>query len=208
MKRFNSQTKKVYIKYRKDKNGGFSMFLDYIILSISSSMDSIGIGITYGIKKTKIKIDAMVILWIISFIVTISSVLIGKMLIHVLPIKIVKLFGSVILICIGINTIIKIKSQSFNSYDKDCSNIIDEKEAIALGIAMSLDAFGIGICTNIISNNIIIFPLLVSFLQIIFLNLGNLIGKKIINITKLPSWIWQLIAGIILIIIGLFREIV
>ena len=208
MKRFNSQTKKVYIKYRKDKNGGFSMFLDYIILSISSSMDSIGIGITYGIKKTKIKIDAMVILWIISFIVTISSVLIGKMLIHVLPIKIVKLFGSVILICIGINTIIKIKSQSFNSYDKDCSNIIDEKEAIALGIAMSLDAFGIGISTNIISNNIMIFPLLVSFQQIIFLNLGNLIGKKIINITKLPSWIWQLIAGIILIIIGLFREIV
>ena len=34
------------------------------------------------------------------------------------------------------------------------------------------------------------------------------IGKKIISISKLPSWIWQLIAGIILIIIGLFREIV
>ena len=48
--------------------------LNSIILSIVSSIDSFGIGITYGIKNTKISLGANLILFFISFLTACFSV--------------------------------------------------------------------------------------------------------------------------------------
>ena len=54
------------------------MFINSLILAISSSIDSLGIGITYGIKNTKISYMAKVVLFAISFIISIISIWFGK----------------------------------------------------------------------------------------------------------------------------------
>ena len=50
---------------------GVFMIINSLILAVSSSIDSLGIGITYGIKNTKISLIARFILFIISFIISI-----------------------------------------------------------------------------------------------------------------------------------------
>ena len=89
--------------------------------------------------------------------------------------------------------------------DFDSSSKIDTKEAIYLGIALSIDSFCIGIGSSILGINLILFPILVAIFQLIFLSIGTIIGKKLNNQAKIPHNIWNLISAIMLIIIGISR---
>ena len=101
--------------------------------------------------------------------------------------------------CLGI-TIKIIKNPSSSDLDK--SNVIDSKEALFLGFALSLDSFCIGIGFSMLNTFSIIFPLLTSCFQLFFLSLGNYCGKKLYSFSKLPDNIWSTISGILLIMIG------
>ena len=78
------------------------MFINSLILAISSSIDSLGIGITYGIKNTKISYMAKVVLFAISFIISIISIWFGTVLKNILSISFTKYIGGFILIFMGV----------------------------------------------------------------------------------------------------------
>ena len=56
-----------------------------ILLAISSSIDSLGIGVTYGIKNTKISKLSKIILFVISLITTYISIFFGNIIQYILP---------------------------------------------------------------------------------------------------------------------------
>ena len=220
------------------------MLLNCLFLAISSSIDSLGIGITYGIKNTKITMGAKSILFFISFIISIISIYFGNLLKYIFPDFLIHYLGSFLLMlmglfmcfqslkiskqeykvkdvqnlkisdaekiysffikCLGI-TIKIIKNPTSSDFDK--SNVIDSKEALFLGLALSLDSFCIGIGFSMINTFSIIFPLLTSCFQLFFLSLGNYCGKKLYSFSKLPDNIWSTISGILLIIIGFCKMI-
>ena len=188
--------------------------LNSILLAISSSIDSLGIGITYGIKNTKISLIGKIILFIISITITYLSIFLGNLIQNIFPSFLTKLIGSCILIFMGIYICfeaLKEKSRSSNvfnnpiSSDLDNSKTIDSKESLFLAIALSLDSFCIGVCGSIIDINLVLFPFLVSIFQLIFLSIGTLIGIHINKFYRLPQNIWSVISGILLIIIGIFK---
>ncbi len=78
------------------------MLINSLLLAFSSSIDSLGIGITYGIKNTKISHMGKIILFIISFSISILSILLGNLIKNIFSDFITKLIGSVILIGMGI----------------------------------------------------------------------------------------------------------
>ena len=220
------------------------MLLNCLFLAISSSIDSLGIGITYGIKNTKITMGAKSILFFISFIISIISIYFGNLLKYIFPDFLIHYLGSFLLMlmglfmcfqslkiskqeykvkdvqnlkisdaekiysffikCLGI-TIKIIKNPTSSDFDK--SNVIDSKEALFLGLALSLVSFCIGIGFSMINTFSIIFPLLTSCFQLFFLSLGNYFGKKLYSLNKLPDNIWSTISGILLIIIGFCKMI-
>lgn len=188
--------------------------LSSILLSISSSIDSLGIGITYGIKNTKISFIGKIILFIISISTTYISILFGTFIQNIFPNLITKLIGSCILVFMGIYICYEaLKKQDTNcnvfnnpiSSDLDNSQIIDSKESIFLAIALSLDSLCIGIGGSISNINLNFFPLLVSIFQLFFLSLGALLGTNITKFCRLPQNIWSIISGFLLIIIGIFK---
>ena len=218
------------------------MLLNCLFLAISSSIDSLGIGITYGIKNTKITIGAKSILFFISFIISIISIYFGNLLKFIFPDFLIHYLGAFLLMLMGLfmcfqslrkskqeynvknNKDLKIsnteKIYSFfikclgitikiiknpSSSDLDKSNIIDSKEALFLGLALSLDSFCIGIGFSMINTFSIIFPLLTSCFQLFFLSLGNHFGQKLYSFRKIPDNIWSTISGISLIIIGFLK---
>ena len=97
------------------------MLLNVILLSISSSIDSFGIGITYGLRKLKIACMSKFILFVISITITYIAILIGKNLSLFLSPVITKFFGAFILIFIG--TIIIF--QLMNPKNNNISNTIN-----------------------------------------------------------------------------------
>ena len=219
------------------------MLLSSLIVGISSSVDSLGIGITYGIKKVRLSNLANLILFCISITVSTISLLFGNFIAELLPNNIIVALGSLLIIFIGIfmtmqalkgksenkkqpnNDIIDnppdeekiysffikcfgitvqvIKNPNYSDFDN--SKKIDSKEALFLGIALSLDSFGIVIGSAVAGICSIFLPIFVSLFQILFLKLGNYIGRKISSNNFFPDNSWSIISGILLIIIGIIK---
>ena len=219
------------------------MLFTTILLAISSSIDSLGIGITYGIRNTTILFNGKLVIFLISFIVTLISLYLGNILKLIFPKFVIDYLGSFLFILIGIFICIQalkkdknnIKDISYNektinkkerktysffikflgitikiikdpvSSDFDNSNKIDSKEALFLGFALSIDSLCVGIGGSIVGINTYVFPFLVGFFQLFFLKTGNFLGKKLYNFSKLPSNIWSIISGILLITLGIIK---
>lgn len=211
------------------------MLFNSIVLAICSSIDSLGIGIAYGIRKIKIINSAKLLLFFISFFVSIFSVILGNSIRKIFPNNITSSFSNILLIIIGMWLIIGALNQKEKkisrkenttkiytlfikflgitikvirnpiSSDLDSSNIIDLKEALFLGLAMSIDSICVGISVGTSSINILAFPILISVFQIVFLSIGNYLCKTLNKISKIPDNIWNILSGIILLVVGIFR---
>lgn len=220
------------------------MLFNVLILAFSSSIDSFGIGITYGLRKIKLSCLSGITLLIISVIITSSSILIGKNLNYILPEFITSLIGSLLLVLMGSLIIFQVINKKGNksnskspisnslvhseskkiykffikflgitiqiikdpvSSDLDNSKKIDIKESIYLGITLSIDSFCIGIGGSILGISSILFPILVSVFQLLFLSLGRLFAAKVGQNAKIPDNTWNLVSGILLIFIGISK---
>lgn len=78
------------------------MLINSLVLALSSSIDSFGIGITYGIKNTKISVFGKVVLFAISFSISVLSVWFGDVIKHIFSDFVTKLIGNLILIGMGV----------------------------------------------------------------------------------------------------------
>lgn len=210
------------------------MILNYFLLATSVSIDSLGIGITYGLRKTKLTFLAKFVLFAFSFIVTSISIYLGSFIASFLPSFFTKLIGTILLISMGIWVIYqsvfsstekkridsspKIHQIFFKSLgitiqiirdpitsDFDQSHLIDAKEALYLAFALSIDSICVGIGSSFIGANSLLFPFLVSIFQLLFLSLGGKIGEKVSTSCHLPENIWSILSGSLLIFIGFSR---
>ncbi len=77
------------------------MIFHCIILAFCSTLDSLGIGITYGLKNTHILFNAKIILFICSFLVTLLSLFLGDLLSYFFYDSITDILGCIVLILIG-----------------------------------------------------------------------------------------------------------
>lgn len=206
------------------------MLITIILLALSVSIDSLGIGITYGLRKTSLSTSAKFILFFVSLIVVAISVAFGYILISVLQANVIKIISVVLLCLMGILIIyealntnekkeykthkIFLKSLGITiqiirnpiSSDLNNSKIIEKNEALYLAFALSLDSICVGITSPTFGIYSLLFPILVPLFQLIFLNIGILLGKKLVLYnTSLKKW--NIISGILLIVIGILRGI-
>lgn len=174
-----------------------------ILLAFSVSIDSLGIGITYGIRNAKIKFVSRFILFIMSVFFSYCSFAIGYFINSLLSEIVTRAISSGILIIIGIIIIL-----DPIPFDLNHSKAIDIKEALLLGTALSLDSVCIGIGYSIGGHSSLYFPLLVAIFQLIFMSLGMFVGKKIIKNFDVPDKFWNIISGVIIIIFGVIKLLV
>ena len=107
------------------------MLLNSFILAISSSIDSLGIGITYGIKNMKISFFSKFILFIISISITYLALFLGNLLSDMLSDFFTTIIGSGILIFMGsyiIYEALKIKRNNFNIFNN--SSILQDTSTV------------------------------------------------------------------------------
>jgi putative sporulation protein YtaF len=182
------------------------------LLVIAVSIDGLGVGITYGMQKIKVPIRAILIIMFCSGIVLLTSMTIGSFLQNFISVDIAQSIGGVILISLGlfslfniirsnINKEKKMKEESSTSKlknittvfatpdkaDLDKSGNISIGEALILGFALALDAFGAGIGASLLGYIPWITALLIATMSGIFLFSGMKIGLFLAKHEKLQK---------------------
>ena len=197
-------------------------FLSILLFVSAASVDILVVSLAYGLKDIKINFSSTLVIASISALGTFISMILGKFLVDLIPIKLGDIIGGLVLLLLGFYSIYSYFKEkkiltSHNSEndssptfilenpevaDKDKSGNIDFKESLALSLALALNNFGLGIGASISGLNIAFTTISTFIISLIFISLGFYLSKTIKskNISKNSN----LIAGIIIIILSLF----
>ncbi|BDS18054.1 sporulation membrane protein YtaF [Clostridium perfringens] len=197
-------------------------FLSILLFVIAASLDILVVSLAYGLKDIKINFSSTLVIASISALGTFISMILGKFLVDLIPVKLGDIIGGLVLLALGFYSIYSYFKEkkiltSHNSEnnssptfilenpevaDKDKSGNIDFKESLALSLALALNNFGLGIGASISGLNIAFTTISTFIISLIFISLGFYLSKTIKskNISKNSN----LISGIIIIILSLF----
>ncbi len=190
--------------------------LSVILLSIGMSIDAIGIGISFGVRKIRLGISAGIIISFMGLTIISLAVMFGSALQCFLPDNIGDAFGSLILIAMGIwiliqsrekadstqNRTVKILREPYEG-DIDKSGNIEPKEAVFLGLALSLDSIGICVGAGGSLKFAYILPAAAILIQVLFLLIGIILGEHIGS--KFNTKLCTICSGTIIIALGLIN---
>jgi putative sporulation protein YtaF len=203
-----------------------------LTLTIAVSLDSFGVGLTYGIRKLKIPLKSLIIISSCSALLLYFAMKFGELLFNLIPIQYGEKIGGYILIGIGMlalyqvfkpekkespianeTMVIRFEIKSLGIViqilkrpmvaDFDKSGIITGIEAIMLGIALSLDAIGAGIGAALLGFPAILTALSVAVMSSTFLVIGLLLGNRFSKSDILKKLTY--FPGMLLIILGIFK---
>lgn len=203
-----------------------------VLLVIAVSLDSMGVGLTYGARGTRITAPSGIIIALCTAVMMCVSMTAGNFLAEVLPFKETKTLGGIILISIGCWQFLQGWRNYINHFsdgdsnrpllnlripflgvvmqilrdpnlaDINWSGTIDPKESILLGGALGLDAFSAGFGAALSGFSLWIVPF-VAAACVIFVFIGSSLGSRFMA-SRLKQGGFVL-PGIFLISIGIWQ---
>jgi len=206
--------------------------ISLLILAFAVSLDSFSVGLTYGLRKMLIPFKSIVVIACCSALALLSAMAIGQFSIKFLEPRLAESVGGIILIFLGVwvlyqffrpekakdilpheKTIINFEIKSLGlvinilqkpmSADFDKSGTITGIEALMLGLALSLDAFGAGFGAAMLGYSAYYLAIAVAIMSSLFILLGLKVGTFFSN----SGWIhkFSFLPGILLILIGIWK---
>lgn len=206
--------------------------ISLLLLAVAVSLDSFSVGFTYGLRKVRIPLKSILIISGCSAAVLIFAMAVGQLIENFFSPKIAQNAGGYILILLGVwvlyqffrpekkkepvtseSTIINFEIKSLGlvinilrkpmSADFDKSGTITGLEALLLGMALSLDAFGAGIGAAMLGYS----PLYLAISVAVMSSLFVFVGMKLGSLFAHCEWVqkFSFLPGILLIIIGIWK---
>ncbi|RBP93897.1 putative sporulation protein YtaF [Cytobacillus firmus] len=203
-----------------------------LILAFAVSLDSFSVGLTYGLRKMSIPFKSISIIACCSALILMAAMTIGHFIEAFLSPALAESLGGVILIFLGAwvlyqffrpekvkdvlpheKTIVNLEIKSLGlvinilkkpmSADFDKSGTITGIEALMLGLALSLDAFGAGIGAAMLGYSPFYLAMTVAVMSSLFVFMGMQVG----SLFSKSGWVhkFSFIPGIILIVIGILK---
>jgi len=194
-----------------------------ILLGLAVSLDGFGVGLAYGVRNLKIPFVSLIIISLSSAAAILISMFTGRMAAYFISAEFASFIGGIILVGIGIWIVF----QAFTSYkqrsvnqsskssfggitellkepqkaDFDRSGEISGKEAVVLGIALAMDAFGAGFGAALMGFNPYATSAAVGLSKIILVSSGFYLGSY-----YLARYLGQkasCLSGVVLILLGI-----
>lgn len=193
--------------------------------TISSSLDNLGVGMSYGIRKIQIPFISNLLIASVCFMFSYSGILFGKWISAILPGILPMLLSAFMLLVVGLRIILLavprkeqttdrqkpavkgIKSilQNPESVDFDGSNDIGFGESLILGVALSANALTNGLSAGLLGFSPLIISIASAFGSFFTIWLGMWLGGKVANVRIGSFTLGQfgtLVSGVILVIIA------
>lgn len=205
-----------------------------LLLAFSLSIDALGAGFTYGLKRIRIPLLSRMLFCLVSVCCSFLAAKIGNLLASILPFWAGNLISILILCFLGVRMLtaslkewrhpkaipsppstqghwvwnalgftITIVRHPLKG-DWNSSSVIDPLEAVFLGFALSLDAFGAGIGYGLYGGALAL-ALPVGFFQFLMLSLGQLSGIRLRQKTERFDALLSFLPGILLLLLAWMR---
>ncbi len=134
-------------------------------LTFSSSIDNLGVGLSYGIRNIRIRLISNLLISIICFLFSVCGIYFGMWISVLLPGLFPVIIGAFILVIIGIRIMLMASPRNRNNNataDQQSTPVktIGWGESVVLGIALSANALTNGIGAGLLGFS----PLLISIL--------------------------------------------
>ncbi|QIB69513.1 sporulation membrane protein YtaF [Aminipila butyrica] len=194
--------------------------------ALSSSLDNLGVGITYGIRKIRISVFSNTIISIICFLFSFLGILFGKWVSTVIPGILPVLLSVILLSAIGLRIIwlslshkqqaeekevCEIKGLSSILKNPECADFDKSKdigiiEALVLGVALSTNALTNGLSAGLLGYTPMAISLTAAIGSFLMVQLGIKAGQKVADIQIGPFQLGQfgtLISGILILLIAI-----
>ena len=169
-----------------------------LLLSVSVSLDTLGIGMSYTIEGIRIPWQTRFIVALTNMVLTFMSVLLAQYLDGLVPDLWLSIFGGSVLVVLGGKTLWNALGENKTAdYDKDKSHVLEPAEGCVLGLTMALDAVSAGLGLGNLGAAAYLFPVLTAFSGVLFLSLGAAMWCSTRRLNGA--------GGIILVLLGLFR---
>ncbi|WP_028392584.1 sporulation membrane protein YtaF [Bacillus cihuensis] len=180
-------------------------WLIIMAFAVSSSIDNLGVGISYGIRKIRVGFGANLLIAMICFLMSIAGITFGMWLSKILPGMFPVIIGALLLVIIGVRIILLAtprnkgasavasepnkQSQSIKSIlknpevaDCDQSGDIGWGEAVILGIALSANALTNGLGAGLLGFSPLAISLTAAIGSFISVWVGVKLGYKLADV--------------------------
>jgi putative sporulation protein YtaF len=199
-------------------------WISILLIAFASNLDNLGIGISFGMRLTRIPIMSNIIIAIITMMGTFISMKMGEYVTRYIPESAANMLGAAIIIAIGIWTIAgTLRKQDLDlganetsnnivgvirnpsSADIDQNKVISFKESFTLGIALALNNMATGIGAGATGVYPLWTTIAAGLFSILFIGTGSSVGLIIAR-----TWFGRysiIISGVLLISIGIYEMI-
>lgn len=181
-----------------------------LLLAFSLSLDALGIGLSYGLRRIRFRPSALLLLLSETFLMMTLFLWVGRQLASLFSASLAAYLSPLILLFFGAWFCLQALRQKKNASplrtpslcDRDASLCIEPKEALLLGFLLSLDSFAIGLSAAAGGMEVSLLPLFSALLQTAFLALGEVCGAKL-SLSPAPrESLWSLLSGGILLLLA------
>ncbi len=181
-----------------------------LLLAFSLSLDALGIGLSYGLRRIRFRPFALLLLLSESFLLMTLFLWVGRQLASVFPASLAEQLSPLILLFFGAWLCLQALRQKEDASplsapslcDRDASSQIEPKEALLLGFLLSVDSFAIGLSAAAGGMEVSLLPLFSALLQTAFLALGEGCGARL-SLSPAPrESLWSLLSGAILLLLA------
>lgn len=183
-----------------------------ILITFASTADSFIIGFNYGLKKVRINYVSNFYISLVTCFGTFFSMHFGKLLSNFVSVHAANTIGGIVLIILGVymakNTLYpnENKMQELTNdpsmIDEDQSMIIELREALLIGVLLSINNIGMGVGAGIMGMPIFITSFICGIASFIFVKGGSLLGSlfhtgKLSKFMEILSAVFVLLLGIL-----------
>lgn len=201
-------------------------WLIILAFTFSSSIDNLGVGLSYGIRKINVRFDKNILISVICFLMSMAGITFGVWLSKILPGMLPVVIGAILLCIIGIRIILlakprkqetsKVNRNNANNHVQDIlrnpeeaqfnkSGEIGWGEAVLLGIALAANALTNGVGAGLLGLSPLVISILAAIGSFITVWLGVKLGSKVADVRIGSFTVGQfgtIISGVMLIIIA------
>lgn len=178
-----------------------------LLFGISASLDALIVGMSYGLRKVRVRLWQNLLISLITLLGTCLSVGLGIWLAPILPPFISQTAGSIVLILLGFYYIVKSMIQCFQKYHNgknlsasEMQPTLSLPEVFSLGFALSVNNMGIGFSASIAGLSLAPTAVTTFLCSISFLFVGNRLGRC--RLLKFAGDTADLLSGLLLIGLG------
>jgi putative sporulation protein YtaF len=188
-------------------------WVSILFIAFASNLDNLGIGISVGMRLTKIPVTSNVIIALITMMGTYVAMTLGQFISRYLPMSMANMLGAAIITAIGLWTVAGTLRRNVKSnlddglpgLSRSASKMISTKESFTLGLALALNNMATGFGAGATGVSPVWTTIVAGIFSLLLIGVGSKIGLLIVR-----TWFGRYsvaVSGILLILIGIYEMI-